>query len=213
VQENARKGDALLLPERQGLIPALPTVQSVYELAKATSLQGGCHGCGVERVRGGGIRHCRPQAAQRQVWPLRQKHHLLGSRDPDHATAPGPETTNGPKERALARAGHPLDQHPLAGADLRCRILDQNAAVAQGNGQPLKGQPPIRVGPDLNALVVRDRLVQIQRRLPETRDPQHRRAPVGDLREVVDEVSQRRLHLIERAHHHHHHLAKTIACR
>src|SRR3712207_7297379 len=44
-------------------------------------------------------------------------------------------------------------------------------------------------------------LIEIQRRLPERGDTQHRRAPVGDLREIVDEVAQGRLHLIEGAHH------------
>ena len=57
-----------------------------------------------------------------------------------------------------------------------------------------------------------DEPVEVGGGAPEARDPQDGGAPIGDLREVVDEVAQGRLHLIEGADHHHH-LAEGQATR
>ena len=138
VQQQARKGQPLLLVEPQLSVPAVRTVERGHKVAEIDPLERGTHNRIIETAGVGGVGHGGTQRAERQIGLLRHEHHGLARRQLDRADAPRPHAREGPEQRALARARFAEDLDALTRFDLDPGLVERDARVGQRDPQILE---------------------------------------------------------------------------
>ena len=138
VQQQARERQALLLVQRQILVPPLLAVQQRHEVIQTDPLERAADGSAVETIRLGGVAHRGVQTAERQVRSLRHEHHAVPWRQVDGAAAPWPQARHRPEQLALVGGGLADDQDALARGDLDPGVVERGATTAERDAEVLE---------------------------------------------------------------------------